>query len=444
MDLLIAFLLFAAAMAASLIVPFPMLAALGAGLVFFAAVGLHRGFSPRDLLRMALRGCRKGMIVLRVFVLIGLITASWRASGTIAFFVYHGVRLIPPALFLTVAFLLTALLAFALGTSFGVTGTVGVILMAVARSSGVPPLLTAGAVLSGAYFGDRSAPSSSSANLVAAITETRLYDNVRMMLRTGALPFALAAAGYLALSLRNPIRTVDASMTEALRQSFSLSLLTALPALLMLVLPLCRVGVRWAMGASFASALALAVFLQRLPLAAALRCCVFGYQPAAGPLAAVLAGGGLLSMARVAGIVLLSCAYSGIFDGTRMLSGVQNRLDALCGRIGLAGSAAAVSLAACAVFCNQTVGVMMVQQLLGPAYRARGASGGELAADLENTCIVLVGLIPWSIACAVPLEMLGVGPGALPYAFYLWLLPLCWLLTKRRFYPKAVSAAPGR
>ena len=129
---------------------------------------------------------------------------------------------------------------------------------------------------------------------------------------------------------------------------------------------------------------------------------------------------------------------------TRMLSGVQDRLDALCGRIGLAGSAAAVSLAACAVFCNQTVGVMMVQQLLGPAYRARGASGGELAADLENTCIVLVGLIPWSIACAVPLEMLGVGPGALPYAFYLWLLPLCWLLTKRRFYPKAVSAAPGR
>ena len=436
MDLLFAFLIFLAAMTASLVFDFSMLIALAVGLVCFFAVGLHRGFFFRDLLRMSLRGMRKALIVLRVFFLIGLITATWRASGTIALFVYHGVRLISPPMFLLVAFLLTSLIAFALGTSFGVTGTVGVILMTVARSSGVSPLLTAGAVLSGAYFGDRSAPTSSSANLVAAITETKLYDNVRMMLRTGALPFGLATAGYLVLSLRNPIQTMDASITGALAESFSLTPWAALPAVLMLALPLCKVGVRWAMIASSASALALAVLAEGMPLGDALWCCVAGYQPAAGPLSAILSGGGLLSMVKVAGIVLLSCSYSGIFDGTRMLSGVQDRLEALSGRLGLCGASAVTSLLACAVFCNQTVGVMMVQQLVGPAYKRAGASGTELAADLENTCIVLVGLIPWCIACAVPLEMLGVSAAALPAALYLWLLPLCWLLTKRRFFPK--------
>ncbi|MEA5040340.1 MAG: Na+/H+ antiporter NhaC family protein [Clostridiaceae bacterium] len=439
MDLLIAFLVFLAAMAASLIFDVSMLIALGIGLLCFFAVGLRRGFPAKALGSMALNGMKKSLIVLRVFVLIGIITAAWRASGTIAFFVYYGIRLISPPLFLLVAFLLTSLIAFALGTSFGVVGTVGVILMTVARSGGVSPLLTAGAVLSGAYFGDRTAPTSSSANLVAVITDTRLYDNVRRMLKTGALPFGLATLGYLFFSLHNPLQAVDESILAALRGGFSLSPWVALPAVLMLLLPLLKIEVRHAMLASSLVALFLAVTAQKLPVSDALRACALGYVPTGDGLLSILAGGGLISMLKVAGIVLLSCAYSGIFEGTDLLAGVQSRLDTLAGRLGLGGATGVLSLAVCAVFCNQTIGVMMTQQLMAGAYRRRGAEGAELAMDLENTCIVIAGLVPWCIACAVPLQMLGVSVAALPCAFYIWLLPPVYLATKRWFFPSKTA-----
>lgn len=84
------------------------------------------------------------------------------------------------------------------------------------------------------------------------------------------------------------------------------------------------------------------------------------------------------------------------------------------------------------LFCNQSVVVLMTEQLLRRAYPSRE----ELALDIENTGITLAGLVPWSIACSVPLSMMGAGYDALPYAFLLWLIPLCYLPCKRWFYPE--------
>ena len=136
----------------------------------------------------------------------GMVTALWRSSGTISFFLYHGLRGIAPGSFLLMAFLIPAALSFALGTSYGVTGTAGVVLITLARSGGVDLAPAAGAILSGAYFGDRCSPMSSCATLVAACTGTRLYDNVREMLRTGLVPTVLTAAVFGAVSLRHPHR----------------------------------------------------------------------------------------------------------------------------------------------------------------------------------------------------------------------------------------------
>jgi len=98
-----------------------------------------------------------------ILLLIGVLTGSWRSSGTIVTFVYYGIRLIWPHLFLIVIFLLTCLMSYALGTSFGVAGTAGVIFMTLARSGNVDPTIAAGVVLSGIYFGDRTSPASSTA-----------------------------------------------------------------------------------------------------------------------------------------------------------------------------------------------------------------------------------------------------------------------------------------
>lgn len=403
------------------------------GLGLFFGLGLRRGFAPRALAAMAWKQGRSALIVVPVFLLIGMVTALWRASGTISFFLYHGLRGIAPGLFLLVAFLLSAALSFALGTSYGVTGTAGVVLITLARSGGVDLSIAAGAILSGAYFGDRCSPMSSCATLVAACTGTKLYDNVREMLKTAALPTALAAAVFAVLSVRNPLNAVDEAVLSALAGNFSLHPLVLLPAAPMLVLPLLRVPVKWAMALSAAIALALTAGLQNLPFGEAVWAALTGYVPAQPELRSILSGGGLTSMLETCVIVLVTSLYAGILEGIDALTPAKVQVERLAGRVGLFPAAILVSALIVMIFCNQAVMVMLGAQLLGESYAARGASRTELAIDLENSGVVIAGLVPWSIAITVPLAMLGVGLEAIPWCVLLYLIPLCYLFTKRYF-----------
>lgn len=167
----VCFALFLAAMAVCLVMGWSFLWALLLGLALFTLHGRKQGHSLQTMWGMAWSEGRKVLIVLRIFVFIGAITTLWRSGGTIVFFIYYGVQAISPKLFVLVAFLLTALIAYALGTSFGVIGTAGI----VADGSGPAPAASArrwrqALILSGAYFGDRCSPASSSAALVAAET----------------------------------------------------------------------------------------------------------------------------------------------------------------------------------------------------------------------------------------------------------------------------------
>ena len=411
-----------------------MLLPLLAGFICFYAVALHKGFSFRQTGKMALKGAGESLGVIWVLLLIGLITALWRSAGTITFFVYYGIQIITPAMFIIITFLLSCLLSYALGTSFGVAGTVGVIFMALARSGDVSEFVTAGAVMSGVYFGDRGSPISSSANLVAAVTRTELYGNVKRMMTTGLLPLVLSAGIYLILSIKNPISHVDETILGALRSDFTINLWLIVPAVLMLVLPLFKVRVMIAMTASILSAVAVSVFVQGLSLVETFRFAILGYTARSSSLGEILSGGGMVSMMEVCGIVLLSCSYSGIFSGTEMLGSIQNLLEKLIGRIGKFGAMLVTGIAATGIFCNQTIASIMCSDLLAKPYEKQGAEREELAIDIENSVIVTAGLIPWAIACTVPLEMLGVGIGALPYSVLLYMIPLCYIFTKRVWY----------
>jgi NhaC family Na+:H+ antiporter len=331
------------------------------------------------------------------------------------------------------AFLLSAALSFALGTSYGVTGTAGVVLITLARSGGVDLNLTAGALLSGAYFGDRCSPMSSCASLVAACTGTELYRNVREMLKTAALPTLLTALIFAVLSLRNPITAVDETVLLALSGNFSLHPIVLLPAALVLLLPLFKVPVKWAMAASAAVALLLTVLLQGLPVGEAARTALLGYVPAQAELRNILSGGGLTSMLTTCGIVLITSLYAGILQGIDILAPAESLVERLADRVGLFPTTALVSIAVVMVFCNQSVMVLMDEQLLAKSYEKRGASRMELAMDIANSGVTLAGLVPWSIAISVPLSMLDVGTGAIPWCVLLYLIPLCYLGTKRYF-----------
>ena len=427
------FLVFLAAVAACLATDHSLVWALLLGLAVFTGLGLRRGFFLRDLARMAWRQGRSSLIVVPVFLLIGMVAALWRASGTIAFFLYHGLRGIAPGSFLLVAFLLSAALSFALGTSYGVTGTAGVVLITLARSGGVDLAVAAGAILSGAYFGDRCSPMSSCATLVAACTDTQLYRNVREMLKTGLLPTLLTAGVFAVLSVRNPLTVVDGRVLSALSENFSLHPLALLPAACMLALPLLRVPVKWAMALSAVLAFALAVLLQGMPAGEALAIALTGYEPAQPALGAILSGGGLTSMLETCAVVLATSLYAGILEGIDALAPAKGWAERLADRLGLFPAAAVTGAALVMVFCNQAVTVMLSARLLGESYETRGASRTELAIDIENSGVVIAGLVPWSIAITVPLAMLGVGIEAIPWCALLYLIPLCYLFTKRFF-----------
>lgn len=425
------FLLFFAGVIACLATGWSVSWALLGGLILFWLLGLKQGFTNRQLWDMAWVKCKKSLIVVEIILLIGIITGLWRASGTIAYCIAKGVELVTPGLFLVVAFLLCVGLSYVLGTSYGVCSTLGVILMALARSGGVDPTVTAGVVLSGVYFGDRCSPASSAASLVAAVTDTDLYRNVRQMLKTGLVPTLVTLVVYSILSLRHPITAVDGAVLSALEERFQLTWPALLPAIVMFLLPLARINIKISMAVSILVSAALAVWLQGFTVWEVLSIAWGGYHPEAGALADVLSGGGITSMMVSYVIVTVTGLFSGILEGTGDLQPLGSQAENLAGKIGRFPAMTAVSTLSCCVLCNQAVTSILSEQLLRGSYTDRE----ELAMDLENSGIMIAGLIPWSIACSVPLSMLGADAEALPYAVLLWVTPICYFLTKKYFYP---------
>ena len=434
MDLSCAFLVFAGAMIGSLACGLSMLWGLSVGFAGFMGVGLRRGFAFSDLLRMAWGGVKESSIVIRILLTVGVLTGLWRGAGTFAVLTTWGLQLITPSLFIAAAFLLPCALSYAIGTSFGTAGTMGVALMTLARSGGVNELAAAGAILSGIYFGDRGSPASSCANLVAALTGTELYDNVRLMMRTARLPLLLSLGFYLVLSLNDPMTGLEHTEPVSEALGFDLSAWAALPALFMLVLPFLGVKIYPAFLTSIVCAFLCALFLQGQSLGEALRCALMGLHAPEGSARAAFNGGGLVSMLEVCAALVLSGSYSGIFGGTGMIEGLENRIAKGMGRWGAYPLTLLTGILGNAIFCNQTIGVMVTVQAVRKPYERQGLSQPELAEDIANSTVVTAGLIPWCLGCSVPLAMLGVSARALPYAVYLWLLPVCYAFTKGRWF----------
>lgn len=361
--LTICFLLFFVMVAVCLATGWSVAWALLGGLALFWFLGRREGFTHRQLWEMAWAKCKKSLIVVRIIVLIGVITGVWRCGGTIASCIVWGVGLVTPRLFLLLAFLLCAAFSYVLGTSYGVSSTLGVILMALARSGGVNPTIAAGVILSGVYFGDRCSPASSAASLVAAVTDTDLYRNVRQMLRTALLPTALTLGAYLFLSFRHPLAEVDGAVLGALEGRFVLSWWTLVPAVIMFVLPLFKAPIHWTITASAASAAVLAVTVQGFTVPEVLSAAWSGFHPEDQALSAVLSGGGITSMAVSYVIVAVTGLYSGILEGTGALKPLSSRAIALADKIGKFPAMIVVSTLCAGVLCNQAVTSMMGAQL---------------------------------------------------------------------------------
>lgn len=175
---------------------FSILFALGIGFVLFFGYGLFRKFSFSEMMQMSFNGVKTVKNILFTFLLIGMLTALWRASGTVATIICYCSWMVKPAIFLLVAFLLNCIMSFLTGTSFGTVATMGVICMTMGATMHVNPVLAGGSILSGIFFGDRCSPVSTSALLVSELTKTDIFQNIRKMMAYAAVPFACTCMIY--------------------------------------------------------------------------------------------------------------------------------------------------------------------------------------------------------------------------------------------------------
>ena len=412
-------------LAACIFTGFPVQVALAAGFVIFFFYGRKQGFPVRELFKMAGRGIYTTRNIVVVLLLVGVLTALWRASGTIPALVCYFVPWIHPSVFLLMTFLLNSFLSVLTGTSFGTAATMGVICMSVGNTMGTAPYLTGGAILSGIFFGDRCSPVSSSALLVCELTGTNIYENVIRMVKTAFVPFVISCLLYLLLGLQDR-GTVDAAwVTQLFEQNFTISPMALLPAAVILVLSFLRVDVKFSMAVSCGVAFVMCLAVQHMTAVSVIRTMIEGYCAGDKELARMIDGGGLCSMVSVVLVVCLAASYSGFFEGTKILKGIQSGVEALSRRITVFGSIVCTSVASAMVACNQTLPIILTYQLCNKLEQDKQ----EMAIDLEDSAVVLAALIPWSIAGSVPLATVGAPMSSLLFAFFLYLIPMWrWML----------------
>lgn len=445
--LLVSFGLLVTSALAGVFMAYPLLASL----LLLMVILRGRGFSLSSLLLMCFSGARQALPVVKVLLLIGMVSAVWMAAGTVPALVYYGTGLISPQFFILWAFVLTSAVSILMGTSFGTVATLGVSLMVMARSGGVAVSPVAGALIAGAFVGDRCSPMSSSAHLVASVTGTSLYTNLRHMVRSSGWPLVLSIVFYGVLSLMHPLQLSDNVIATELSKAFDLSVVVLLPAIALLFLATVRVNVKWAMVVSIGFGFVMAHSLQQYSWLQIVQFSLFGFHlEASSPLAEILSGGGLLPMAKATLVVFISTAFAGLFAGSKFLNFAEGWLQAIETRRQLGRATVLAAIVSNIFGCTQTIAILMTGQLMQPCYHRyyryidspllQQTADEQLALALEDTAVVIAPLIPWNIAGLIPATVLGVGAGFIPYAAYLFLLPLFWLVRARPLKGRSLPA----
>ena len=411
--------LFSLSLIICLLLKFLIVYALIIGYIIFISYGLIKGYNLKVLVKKSFEGVLTVKNILLVFILIGMITALWRASGTIAFIVYMGSKLISPSILILLTFLLCSILSVLIGTSLGTAATMGVICASIGKTMEVNPYYVGGAVLSGIYFGDRCSPMSTSALLISELTKTNLYTNIKLMIKTSIIPFIVTCLFYLFLGFKSKVSNISVDVTEIFKQNYNLNIIVIIPAILIIILSILKINVKKTMLVSIVISFIIAMFIQRDSIVALINYCIFGYHHSNERLNLMMKGGGILSMVNVSLIVGISSSYSGIFKETKMLVSLKKHLKDFSKKTSSYFVIFLSSIISGAIACNQSLGTILTNELCGELVEKQ-----KMAIILENTVILLVGLIPWNIAMDVPLKAIGVGFMSGLFAFYLYFLPL--------------------
>lgn len=416
--------IFSAVLLACIFTGVSVIYAMFLGLVVFFGYGLIKKKTWKQMLIFSWQGMKTAKNVLLTFMLIGMMTAIWRASGSIAFIVYYASEICVPSLMLLAAFLLCSMTSFLTGTSFVTAATMGVICMTMAKSMNIPEVLAGGAILAGVYFGDRCSPVSTSALLVSELTKTDLYENLKEMARTAIVPFTVSFVAYWILGVQTHAGKAEENIRTILSEFYHLSIWTLASVIVVLVFSFLHIEVKRTLAVSALAGIFIAVLIQKYPLSELPSLCILGFSTDNQQINRLMGGGGIISNMKVVVIVGISSCYAGIFKGTNFLHEIKEFIGKLNNRITPFGTTLLISVITAAVSCNQTLSIMLTNQLCGE----NNVANKEFALSLENSAVIVAPLIPWSIASAVPLSFIDAPTQSIFAAIFLYLLPICYFI----------------
>lgn len=364
--------------------------------------------------------------MLLILLTIGMLIGTWMISGTIPLMVYYGIQLVSPQYLVLTAFLATAMMSLFTGTSWGSAGTIGVALMSMAAAMGAPLAPTAGAVISGAYFGDKMSPLSDTTNISAIGAGADLYDHVRHMLYTAVPSFIVAVIVYSIFGSYSPaadgaLSGNAARLLREIESTFQLNWLALLPPVIVVIGIVKKYPAVLVMAASCVIAMALGIALQGFTFGDAINAAVNGFDgkmlvSVGGDPSAIsenfgklLNRGGLFSMVNNLLLIIAAFLLAGAMDVSGALDNIIHSLLSYAkSTFGLIAATMASGGVMIAITSHGGVTALIVGGLFQKAYAERGFAPENLSRSLEDSVTITEPLMPWTVSAIFMAGTVGV------------------------------------
>ncbi len=435
---------------------------LAIGLAITALVGIKQGLRWKDIEEGIFHVIHVSMPSVSVLILVGMIVGVWIASGTVPTLIYYGLTILSPQIFLAAAMILCSVVSLSLGTSWGTVGTVGLALMGIGAGFEIPMYWTAGAVVSGAFFGDKVSPLSDTTNLAPAVTGTDVFSHIKNMMPT-TIPSMLIAlviyliAGFTLIDNDNASFDRINAITTSLQNNFEISAWLLLPALVVIVLAVKRMPPIPSLFAGVLTGAAVAMFTQGAGVHDVLTYANSGYsiQTSSDAINSLLNRGGIQSMMWTISLILIALGFGGALEKTRCLEAIiraiMSKVDSFRG---IQSSATLTSVATNLVAGDPYLSIALPGRMYAPVYRGMKYSTLNLSRAIEEGGTLVSPLVPWNAGGAFVIGALGLSIGNgnfenllyIPLAFACWISPVLGLIYAQigAFSPKATQEEQER
>lgn len=402
------------------------------GSIVAAIIAYCHGYKWATIEKGAYKGIRMALPAIVIIIMIGLTIGAWIGGGIVATMIYYGLKLISPALFLVTICGICAIVTLAIGSSWSTMGTIGVAGMGIGLSIGIPAPMTAGAIISGAYFGDKLSPLSDTTNLAAGITGTDLFEHIRYMLASTLPAFALAMAVYVYFGMS--FDTSSASLARideilgVIDKNFVISpWLLAVP-VIVVVLVAKKVPALPALTTGILLGWLCHVFVQGGDIATAVKTLHDGYKIESGHemIDTLFNRGGIESMMYTISLTIVAMSFGGIIEETGILRSIVAQIlklakDAKSLIVATISSAFVTNVTT----SEQYISILLPGRMYVQAFKDKGLHSKNLSRALEDGGTMTSVLVPWNTCGVFAFSMLGVDAFAYaPYAVLNYTTPI--------------------